>query len=183
MDVRLLQTFRAVVDHRCVMQPAAAIGVTQAAVSAQIARLEQGLSFPLFACSNERLKLPAEDAEADKVLTGMDRLCEATQQIPTARQSAGALACALQTSTQVAHAFAEAGREWLPWPKPSPSPVYAVSLPAQWVGPRSILLSASTFRHLGLVTRPFEVPSTTNSVPFARGTAGRRSCRNRSCRY
>src|SRR5262249_11533056 len=72
-DVRLLETFHAVVDHRFVTQ-AAAVRVTQPAVSAQIARLEQGRSFPLFDRSNERLKPPAEGmlfgAEVDKELTG-----------------------------------------------------------------------------------------------------------------
>ena len=36
MDVRLLEAFRAVVDHRSVTNAAAAMGVTQPAVSAQI---------------------------------------------------------------------------------------------------------------------------------------------------
>ena len=41
MDLRLLEAFRAVVDHRSVTNAAAAMGITQPAVSAQIARLEQ----------------------------------------------------------------------------------------------------------------------------------------------
>src|SRR5215813_4116969 len=89
MDVRLLEAFRAVVDHRSVTQAAAAMRVTQPAVSAQIARLEQELGFPLFDRSNGRLKPTAEGmlfyAEADKVLTGMDRLSEAARQIRTAQ--------------------------------------------------------------------------------------------------
>jgi Bacterial regulatory helix-turn-helix protein, lysR family len=148
MDVRLLQTFRAVVDHRSVMQSAAAVGLMQAAVSAQIARLEQGLSIPLFACSNERQKPPAEDAEADRILTGMDCLCEAAQQIPTAHQPAIALACASQTSARVG--------EWLPVAEAEyfAGACGLVASGVDW--PVVDPLSASNFRHLGLVTRPFE---------------------------
>src|SRR5262249_1001151 len=66
-----------------------AMRVTQPAVSAQIARLEQELGFPLFDRSNGRLKPTAEGmlfyAEADKVLSGMDRLSEAARQIRTAQ--------------------------------------------------------------------------------------------------
>jgi DNA-binding transcriptional LysR family regulator len=89
MDVRLLEAFRAVVDHRSVTQAAAAMRVTQPTVSLQIARLEQELGFPLFDRSNGRLKPTAEGmpfyAEADKVLTGMDRVSEAARQIRTAQ--------------------------------------------------------------------------------------------------
>jgi len=172
MDVRLLETFRAVVDHRSVMETAAAVRVTQPAVSAQIARVEQGLSFPLFDPSNERLKPPTEgmlfDAEGDKVLAGMDRLSEAAQQIPTAHQPAIALACASQTSARVG--------EWLPWPKPSTLPVHAVSLPAEWIGPWSIHYRQATFGTWASSHARSSLPSTTKLPPFARGTANRRSC-------
>src|SRR5262249_22286728 len=88
MDVRLLEAFRAVVDHRSVTNAAAAIGVTQPAVSAQIARVEQELGFALFDRSNGRLKPTPEGmlfyAEADRALTGMDRLTQAAEQIRTA---------------------------------------------------------------------------------------------------
>lgn len=89
MDVRLLEAFRAVVDHRSVTNAAAAMGVTQPAVSAQIARLEQKLGFSLFDRSNGRLKPTAEGilfyAEANRALTGIDRLTQAAQQIRTAQ--------------------------------------------------------------------------------------------------
>lgn len=89
MDVRLLEAFRAVVDHRSVTNAAAAMGVTQPAVSAQIARLEQELGFSLFDRSNGRLKPTAEGilfyAEANRALTGIDRLTQAAQQIRTAQ--------------------------------------------------------------------------------------------------
>ena len=103
MDVRLLEAFRAVVDHRSVTQAAAAMGVTQPAVSAQIARLEQELGFPLFDRTNGRLKPTAEGmlfyAEADKVLAGMDRLSEAARQIRTAQ--AGRLIIASHPSAAI----------------------------------------------------------------------------------
>ena len=89
MDVRLLEAFRAVVDHRSVTDAAAAMGVTQPAVSAQIARLEQELGFSLFDRGNGRLKPTAEGllfyAEAEKALTGIDRLAQAAEQIRTAQ--------------------------------------------------------------------------------------------------
>jgi DNA-binding transcriptional LysR family regulator len=89
MDVRLLEAFRAVVDHRSVTNAAAAMGVTQPAVSAQIARLELVLGFSLFDRSNGRLKPTAEGilfyAEANRALTGIDRLAQAAEQIRTAQ--------------------------------------------------------------------------------------------------
>jgi len=89
MDVRLLEAFRAVVDHRTVTNAAASLGVTQPAVSAQIARLEQELGFSLFERGNGRLKPTTEGllfyAEASKALTGIDRLTQAAEQIRTAQ--------------------------------------------------------------------------------------------------
>lgn len=89
MDFRLLEAFRAVVDHRSVTNAAMAMGVTQPAVSAQIARLEQELGFALFDRSNGRLKPTPEGvlfyAEANKALTGIDRLTRAAEEIRTAQ--------------------------------------------------------------------------------------------------
>jgi len=103
MHVRLLEAFRAVVDHRSATQAAAAMGVTQPAVSAQIARLEQELGFPLFDRTNGRLKPTAEGmlfyAEADRVLAGMDRLSEAARRIRTAQ--AGRLIIASHPSAAI----------------------------------------------------------------------------------
>jgi DNA-binding transcriptional LysR family regulator len=103
MHVRLLEAFRAVVDHRSVTHAAVAMGVTQPAVSAQIARLEQELGFPLFDRSNGRLKPTAEGMlfywEADKVLMGMDRLSEAAHQIRTTQ--AGRLVIASHPSAAI----------------------------------------------------------------------------------
>ncbi|CAN5901966.1 LysR family transcriptional regulator [soil metagenome] len=85
MDVRLLEAFRAVVDHHSVTAAAGAMGVTQPAVSTQIARLEESVGFALFERSGGRLKPTAEGllfyAEATRVLGEVDRLQAATVQI------------------------------------------------------------------------------------------------------
>src|SRR5258707_3184016 len=85
MDVRLLEAFRAVVDHRSVTAAAGAMGVTQPAVSTQIARLEETIGFALFERSGGRLKPTPEGllfyAEASRVLGEVDRLQAATAQI------------------------------------------------------------------------------------------------------
>lgn len=85
MDVRLLEAFRAVVDHRSVTAAASAMGVTQPAVSTQIARLEETIGFALFERSGGRLKPTPEGilfyAEATRVLGEVDRLQAATAQI------------------------------------------------------------------------------------------------------
>jgi DNA-binding transcriptional LysR family regulator len=89
MDFRLLEAFRTVVDHRSVTGAAAALGVTQPAVSAQIARLEQAVGFALFERISSRLKPTPEGllfyAEASRALTGIDRLAQAAEQIRTAQ--------------------------------------------------------------------------------------------------
>lgn len=56
MDLKLLETFKAVVDARSVTQAAVILGVTQPAVSAQLGRLEETLGFRLFDRSRGRLK-------------------------------------------------------------------------------------------------------------------------------
>ena len=85
MDVRLLEAFRAVVDHRSVTAAATAMGVTQPAVSTQIARLEETIGFALFERSGGRLKPTPEGllfyAEATRVLGEVDRLESTTAQI------------------------------------------------------------------------------------------------------
>ena len=85
MDVRLLEAFRAVVDHRSVTAAAGAMGLTQPAVSTQIARLEEAIGFALFERSGGRLKPTPEGmlfyAEASRVLGEVDRLQAATVQI------------------------------------------------------------------------------------------------------
>jgi DNA-binding transcriptional LysR family regulator len=84
MDVRLLEAFRAVVDHRSMTHAAVAMGVTQPAVSAQIARLEQELDFALFDRGIVLKPTPEGSlfyAEASKALSGIDRLTQAAQPI------------------------------------------------------------------------------------------------------
>ena len=89
MDVRLLEAFRAVVDQRSVTAAATVMGVTQPAVSAQIARLEQELGFALFERGNGRLTPTPEGllfyAETNRALTGIDRLARAAEEIRTAQ--------------------------------------------------------------------------------------------------
>src|SRR6185437_7231050 len=56
MDVKLLEAFRAVVDSRSVTAAAQALGITQPAVSGQIAKLEESVGFPLFERAGGRLR-------------------------------------------------------------------------------------------------------------------------------
>lgn len=89
MDVRLLETFRAVIEHRSVTAAAGAVGVTQPAVSTQIARLEETVGFALFDRAGGRLKPTPEGllfyAEASRALGEFDRLQRATAQIRDGR--------------------------------------------------------------------------------------------------
>ncbi len=85
MDVKLLEAFRAVVDSRSVTAAAQALGITQPAVSGQIAKLEESVGFPLFERAGGRLKPTPEGllfyAEASRVLGEVDRLAATTAQI------------------------------------------------------------------------------------------------------
>ena len=85
MDVKLLEAFRAVVDSRSVTAAAQALGITQPAVSGQIAKLEESVGFPLFERAGGRLKPTPEGllfyAEASRVLGEFDRLATTTAQI------------------------------------------------------------------------------------------------------
>jgi DNA-binding transcriptional LysR family regulator len=78
MDVRLLEAFRAVIESGSVTQAANALGVTQPAVSAQIARLQEAVGFPLFERVGNRLRPTAEalafHADVDRTLAGIDDL-------------------------------------------------------------------------------------------------------------
>ncbi|MBN9090683.1 MAG: LysR family transcriptional regulator [Reyranella sp.] len=85
MDVKLLEAFRAVVDSRSVTAAAQALGITQPAVSVQIAKLEESVGFPLFERAGGRLKPTPEGmlfyTEASRVLGEFDRLAATTVQI------------------------------------------------------------------------------------------------------
>jgi DNA-binding transcriptional LysR family regulator len=85
MDVKLLEAFRAVVDSRSVTVAAQALGISQPAVSGQIAKLEESVGFPLFERAGGRLKPTPEGllfyTEATRVLGEVDRLAATTAQI------------------------------------------------------------------------------------------------------
>jgi DNA-binding transcriptional LysR family regulator len=85
MDIRLLEAFRAVVEHGSVTQAAASLGVTQPAVSAQIARLEGELGFSLFMRSGNRVRPTAQGiafrAEVERTLDRIDDLSRAAEHI------------------------------------------------------------------------------------------------------
>jgi DNA-binding transcriptional LysR family regulator len=85
MDIKLLETFKAVVDTRSVTQAATMLGVTQPAVSAQIGRLEDAVGFHLFDRSGGRLKPTNEGlsfyADVSKALGGFEHLQQAAENI------------------------------------------------------------------------------------------------------
>lgn len=85
MDIRLLEAFRAVVENGSVTHAAAALGITQPAVSAQIARLEEELGFPLFERAGNRLRLTAEAiafrTEVERTLGRIEDLGRAVEDI------------------------------------------------------------------------------------------------------
>lgn len=103
LDLRLLETFRSVVDQRSATAAAAALGVTQPAVSAQIARLEEEVGFRLFERIGGRLKPTPEGllfyAEAANALSSIDRLAQAAQSIRGA--AAGHLVIASHPSAAI----------------------------------------------------------------------------------
>ena len=81
VDIRLLEAFRAVIESGSVTHAAYALGVTQPAVSAQIARLEETLGFALFDRVGNRLRPTAEAVafrrEVDDTLARIDDLTRA----------------------------------------------------------------------------------------------------------
>ena len=85
MDVKLLEAFRAVVDTMSMTAAAQTMGITQPAVSSQIAKLEETVGFSLFERAGGRLKPTPEGmlfyAEASRVLGEVDRLTTTTAQI------------------------------------------------------------------------------------------------------
>jgi len=85
MDLRQLEAFRAVIENRSATRAAVALGVTQPAVSAQIARLEEQLGFALFERARGRLEPTSEAqllyAEVTQALSGLDRVRQAAVEI------------------------------------------------------------------------------------------------------
>lgn len=83
MDIKLLETFCAVIEHGSATRAAAVLNVTQPAVSAQIMRLEKDLGFQLFERENNRLRLTPEARvfyeEVERTLlnvAGLDRFAK-----------------------------------------------------------------------------------------------------------
>lgn len=87
IDPRLLEAFRTVLDSGSITQAAASLGLTQPAVSAQIARLEADVGFTLFARSGNRVRPTAEALafreEVEHTLTKISDLGRVAEQIRT----------------------------------------------------------------------------------------------------
>lgn len=103
MDFRQLEIFRAVIENRSATRAAVALGVTQPAVSAQIARLETQVGFALFDRKGGRLE-PTPEAmllydEVTQSLSGIDRLTQAILDIRQAQ--AGRLVVASQPGAAI----------------------------------------------------------------------------------
>lgn len=85
VDVKLLEAFRAVMDNQSVTGAARMLGLTQPAVSAQIARLEAQVGFELFERTGGRLKATERGRrlyrEVLTVLGSIDRLADVARNI------------------------------------------------------------------------------------------------------
>jgi len=85
IDPRLLEAFRSVLDSGSMTQAAASLGLTQPAVSAQIARLESDIGFALFVRSGNRVRPTAEAIafrdEVEQTLTKINDLSRVAEQI------------------------------------------------------------------------------------------------------
>jgi DNA-binding transcriptional LysR family regulator len=85
IDPRLLEAFRSVLDSGSITQAALSLGLTQPAVSAQIARLESDIGFALFVRSGNRVRPTAEAMafreEVEQTLTKIGDLSRVAEQI------------------------------------------------------------------------------------------------------
>ncbi len=85
MDLKLLETFKLVIETRSATQAAAILGVTQPAVSAQLGRLEETIGFRLFDRSGGRLKPTNEGLSfyenVAKALGNFEHLAQAADSI------------------------------------------------------------------------------------------------------
>lgn len=85
MDIRLLETFRAVIETQSMTGAAKLLGLTQPAISTQISRLEAQIGFPLFERVNGRLKASRQGrlfyAEVRHALGMIERLTRDAESI------------------------------------------------------------------------------------------------------
>jgi DNA-binding transcriptional LysR family regulator len=85
MDIRVLEAFRVVMQAGSVTRAAATLGLTQPAVSAQIAKLEGSVGFELFERVGNRLRPTAEGLafrdEVERMLGSVDELGRAAERI------------------------------------------------------------------------------------------------------
>jgi DNA-binding transcriptional LysR family regulator len=107
MDLRQFEAFQAVIEHKSMSRAAEALGISQPAVSALIARLEKQLNFPLFTRAKQRLD-PTLEAnflylEVVPALSGMAKLSSFAEEIRLGR---------LGTLTVAAHPTVSIS--WLP---------------------------------------------------------------------
>jgi DNA-binding transcriptional LysR family regulator len=103
MDLKLLETFKVVVETRSATQAATILGVTQPAVSAQLGRLEETIGFQLFDRSGGRLKPTSEGLsfyeDVAKALGNFEHLEQAAENIR--KGSLGRLAIASHPSAGI----------------------------------------------------------------------------------
>jgi DNA-binding transcriptional LysR family regulator len=85
MDIKLLKTFAAVVRYNSVTRVAEELGLSQPAVSIQIARLEEQVGFELFSRINGRLRPTSAGlvfyAEVNKALGSIEHLAQSARDI------------------------------------------------------------------------------------------------------
>lgn len=103
MDIKQLIAFRAVFDNGSVTQAAKILGVTQPAVSAQLARLEESIGFDLFERVAGRLRPTTHGrqfyAEVIRALSMLERLEQSAQNIR--RDQRGRLTIASQPMVSI----------------------------------------------------------------------------------
>lgn len=96
-DVKLLEAFRAVMETRSMTGAAKMLGLTQPAVSAQIARLETLLGFELFDRSGGRLQVSGKGRrfyeEALNAMSSLERLAQVAGSIRDGSGEAITVAC------------------------------------------------------------------------------------------
>jgi DNA-binding transcriptional LysR family regulator len=88
LDIKLLETFKAVVEARSATHAANILGITQPAVSAQVARLEDAVGFRLFDRSGGRLR-PTNEGLAfyDGVANALDSVIHLEQRAESIRNT------------------------------------------------------------------------------------------------